>query len=147
VSRFVSELSVTPMPDGEQWRVNQDFGYVTDVYSASPLLIIVPKDFLTDFASVPKLFQNIYTPWNRYGPAAIVHDWLYTSQTTTRGDADNVLKEAMRVLCVEDRQIEDIYNAVRMFGKNSWDSNTRLKASGYSRMAAPGSTPPYAAAL
>jgi len=33
--------------------------------------------------------------WGRYGFAAIVHDWLYTSGSGTKNEADGIMREIM----------------------------------------------------
>ena len=46
--------------------------------------ITVPKGFATDFASIPRVFWSWLPPIGRYGVPAIVHDWHYWNQSTTR---------------------------------------------------------------
>ncbi len=148
MSRFLDELSVTPLADGVQWRLNTDFRYESDAAG----LITVPgtepdRKFVSDFASIPRALWGELPPWQRYGAAAIVHDWLYWSQPCTRDLADGVLREAMQTLAVADGTISKIYQAVRIFGQASWDRNAQLKATEFTRMASPNPNPPYAAIL
>lgn len=140
MSKFVTALSVTPLADGQQWRLNQNFDYESDLAGR----IIVPQRFVTDFASIPQMFRGALPVWNLYGNPAVVHDWLYWSQTTTRETADAVLLEAMRVLSVDDAIATLIHTGVRVGGQASWDNNAELKASGYTRMASLQDLPPYA---
>lgn len=148
MSRFLDELRVTPMADGTNWRINSEFRYEFGPDSNNQVInIAVPILFITDFASIPKIIQNVYPVWWRYGAAAIIHDWLYWDQFTTRDVADNVLRDAMETLAVEEHVITDIYNAVHLFGQASWDRNTALKRSGYTRMASTAANPPYASAV
>jgi hypothetical protein len=130
------------MPDGTNWRLNAGFRYSSDVLADT---VDVPARFVTDFASIPKALQNVLPPWSRYGAAAVVHDALYFFQTTTREQADEVLREAMQLLAVDDDTIARIYGAVRAFGQGSWERNTELRKAGFTRMASNESTPPYAA--
>lgn len=41
------------------------------------LWFVVPKGFVTDFASVPEILQGLIPPTGRYGKAAVIHDYLY----------------------------------------------------------------------
>lgn len=139
MARFLDQLVVSPLADGLQWALMADFRYQDD------WIIEVPKGFVTDFASIPQQLWSILPPWQRYGAAAVVHDWLYWDQTHTREQADNVLKDAMTALGVHDATISQIYNAVRLFGDSAWTKNAALKASGYTRQARLDPDPPYAA--
>lgn len=149
MSQFIDVLSVTPLADGENWRINITFRYTSALLTAigESNLVSVPAGFVTDFASIPRAIQIVYPVWERYGPAAVLHDWLYWSQIYQRDIADNILREAMILLAVEDGTITDIFNAVRAFGQSSWERNTALKASGYKRTAPIASNPPYAATI
>lgn len=139
--RFVDELSVTPLADGRTWRLNSDFRYESDMLVVE---LTVPRFFLTDFTSSPEELYSVIPPWQRYGSAAVLHDWLYWIQDTDRETADAVLREAMTALAVDETTIHRIYTAVRAFGGFAWARNQRLRASGYTRMASGNSNPPYA---
>ncbi|MES2218981.1 MAG: DUF1353 domain-containing protein [Pseudomonadota bacterium] len=53
---------------------------------------VVPKDFHTDLASIPRIFWNILPPQQTdfVGPA-IIHDYMYTTADVPRSYADDVL--------------------------------------------------------
>lgn len=140
MSEFRTMMVVAPLPDGVQWALQAPLQYRSDVASET---IIVPAGFVTDFASIPKVFWNVLPPWSRYGPAAVVHDYAYWTGIT-RGTADNILREAMTLLGVDSATVNQIYNAVSAFGQGAYDRNAELRASGYTRMAGAGSQPPYA---
>jgi hypothetical protein len=110
------------LPDGKMWRVHEEFEYRSKLLG---LVITIPKGFVTDGASVPSLFQNIIAPWGKWGPAAIVHDYLYRWQGTTQRQADDVLLEAMRVLEVDRFRQFAIWSAVRMFGASAWREDAK----------------------
>src|SRR5262245_60709692 len=44
----------------------------------------VPAGFVTDFASIPRAFWSLLRPDGRYTHPAIVHDYLYWTQTAPR---------------------------------------------------------------
>ena len=148
--RFLDQLIVSPLADGIQWALMADFRYESNI--AGLITVPGPKPpehggFISDFTSSPTALQALIPPWQIYGSAAILHDWLYHDQQTDRETADAVLREAMTVLAVDQNTIGRIWTAVRTFGSFAWARNAKLKASGYTRMASTNSTPPYAAAI
>ena len=131
MSKFTGELIVTPykstaQPDGKNWRLVQDVAFRSDLIG----LIVVAAGFITDFASTPAAIWNIIPPWGVYGPAAVVHDWLYWTQPCTRTAADYVLREAMIDLQVREDLIQTIYDGVRVGGQHSWDRDAVNRAAG-----------------
>lgn len=107
------------------WRVLKEFKF----HMGSPnsnMWVTVPAGYLTDGASVPRVFWNLVPPWGRYGAATTVHDVLCEYLTImvdgvptpiTRADADNILREAMLVLGVPSYQAWSIYLAVSTYRK------------------------------
>jgi hypothetical protein len=58
--------------------------------------ITVPKDFRTDFASVPRLPLAYMVVGGKGARAAVVHDFLYSGGLeVTRAQADAVFREAL----------------------------------------------------
>ena len=101
----------------DHWRVLTPFSYKIDQES----WVTIPAGYLTDGASVPRLFWNMIPPWGAYGQAAVVHDLLceYLSVVRngvptqiTRTECDNVLNQAMQNLGVPTTQRLMIYGAV-----------------------------------
>jgi hypothetical protein len=139
MSNFPAAPKLSPIwhgvqTDGVNWYLLDDFIYWSDLLNAA---ITVPKGRITDFASVPRPFWNVYPPWGKYGCAAIVHDELYWVQTTTREVADNILKEAMVASGCDKITVAEIYAAVSLAGQFAWDNNAHLKASGYTKLFTP----------
>ncbi len=104
----------------DHWRVLTPFSYKI----ADGEWVTIPAGYLTDGASVPRLFWNIIPPWGKYGQAAVVHDLLceYLSiikdgkpHTITRDRADEILNEAMYALGVPDGKRLIIYSAVSLY--------------------------------
>lgn len=109
------------MPDGKTWRLDGPFSY-------SPALgghITVPTGFVTDLASIPKLFWNILPPFGKYTEAAVIHDWLYRTHKIPRAGADAILLEAMDLCRVPAWQRRVIYLAVRIFGGFAYRNEKR----------------------
>lgn len=83
----------------------------------------VPVGFLTDGASIPKIFWSfIGSPFTGlYRRAALTHDYLYYSQTTTRLYADMIFLEGMKYLKVPWWKRKIMYLAVRSWGWLPWN--------------------------
>ena len=101
------------------WEVYEDFEY----YVGDPInneLITVPKGFKTDLASVPRLFWQIYPPDGKWTYAALVHDYLYFTQTRTRAEADRIFLEALKEIGVGWVTRRLMYTAVRVGAWLGW---------------------------
>jgi hypothetical protein len=94
----------------------------------------VPRGFVTDLASIPRIFYSLLRPDGEYAYAAIVHDYLYWTQTRTRTVSDEIFKFSMEDFNISRRTMQTIYNAVRLFGEGAWSKNARLKADGERRI-------------
>lgn len=115
MSSFTEKLYLEPVGSNE-WRLVSSFTYyVRDKNSNEK--ITVPAGFVTDFASVPRIFWNILPPWGQYGKAAIIHDYLYYTKEYPKKKADRIFLEAMKVLNVPLATRTIMYSAVVLFGK------------------------------
>jgi len=133
MSRFTDALVVTPLADGTTWVIVRPFGY--DVgRKGSDDRIDVRVGFMTDFASIPRLFWIVLPKWGKYGNAAVVHDWLYWTQRRSRPSSDRILREGMEVLAVPGWQRLVIYWAVRAFGWLAWARNRWDREAGFDRV-------------
>jgi hypothetical protein len=103
---------LTPLLDGENWQLHEPMSYTAN----DGTTIFIPAGFVTDFASVPRLFWNILPPTGVYDRAAILHDFLYRGQVFPRARCDALLNEAMVSLGVSWWIRWLIYGNVRMFG-------------------------------
>ena len=109
----ITELKTTPIDD-KYWEVMEDYYYKT-----SRGIIRVPKGFRTDYASVPRIFRSIINSYGKHGRAAVVHDWLYSSQCkidVTREEADKIFLEIMKECGVGSIKRNLMYRMVRIFG-------------------------------
>jgi len=94
----------------------------------------VPEGFVTDLASIPRVFWSMLRPDAEYAYAAIVHDYLYWVQKYDRQLCDEIFRFSMEDLNVERPTVESIYNAVRSFGESAWKENKALKLAGERRI-------------
>ena len=89
-------------------------------YRSERGLITVPSGFLTDGASIPRIFWNILSPFGSYFPAALIHDFLYSKASDkhafTRRIADRLFLIAMKEIGVGWLTRRIIYRAVRSAG-------------------------------
>jgi hypothetical protein len=72
--------------------------------------------FMTDGASIPRVFWGILAPWQNYAEAAVIHDYLYTSKIKSKKEADNIFLEGMKTLGVNIFERRIMYWAVWAFG-------------------------------
>ena len=115
-----------PFADNRQWVLFDDVRYRI---GQSALVIVVPKGFVTDFASIPQPFWGLgLSPNGRYSKAAIIHDYLYWAQGCTRQQSDNILVIAMKESGVGAPLRNAIYNGVRLGGEAAWTSNAGERA-------------------
>lgn len=133
-SSFLTPLELEYI-DGRNWKVTREFDYL-DNFEDEHTAIRVPKGFITDFASIPKILWNVLPPTGKYGKAAVVHDFLYRNgghtdcvicpedlgmgATYTQEEADQIFYDAMGVLGTPQIQRWVIWKAVRWFGGWSW---------------------------
>jgi hypothetical protein len=96
--------------------------------------VSVPTGFVTDFASIPRIFWSVLRPDGEYAYAAVIHDYLYWEQTTSREAADDTFREAMKDFHIDAATAFVIYKAVRLGGNSAWLNNGRLKAKGEKRV-------------
>ncbi|MGZ5785228.1 MAG: DUF1353 domain-containing protein [Ramlibacter sp.] len=96
--------------------------------------VVAPRGFVTDLASVPPVFFSLFRPDGVYAHAAVIHDFLYWHQTTSRDAADEVFKNAMTDLGVSSVERGVLFQAVSLLGKGSWDKNAALKRAGERRI-------------
>jgi hypothetical protein len=60
----------------------------------------VPAGFITDFATVPRIFVWLVPTYGAYTKAAILHDYLLSSDVVTDADANGIFRRAMHELGV-----------------------------------------------
>ncbi len=95
-----------------------DFAYCDRQTGA---VIVVPRGFITDFASVPWYGQTVVRPDGPAARAAIIHDWLYAiGERDKRKDADDIFLRAMELYGVSTIERNAAYQAVRLGGENGY---------------------------
>jgi hypothetical protein len=97
--------------------------------------IIVPKGFVTDFASIPQpLWSFGLSPQGQYSRAAVIHDYLYWTQGCTRVQSDRLLLIAMKESGVGGFSEALIFQGVRKGGAGAWRDDTKERNQGLPRI-------------
>ncbi|MCP4647510.1 MAG: DUF1353 domain-containing protein [bacterium] len=89
------------------------------------ITVVAKKGFVTDFASVPRLFWRILPPFGKYAPAAVIHDYLYFTGVVPRKMADQAFLDGMKILKVPFWKRVIMHRAVRMGGWYTWNKHRR----------------------
>lgn len=88
--------------------------------------IEVPAFFHSDGASIPKIFHTIVHPFGPYFGSALIHDFLYSKESTkkyghiTRKTADEIFLEGMYNMGVPWYKRNPMFRSVRLFGWRSY---------------------------
>lgn len=117
MSKFTTP-AILEMLGHYNWRVYEPFAfYLSDDNSD---VISVPAGFITDLASVPRIFWTLLPPDGKYAKAAIIHDYLYDNALRTKYEADRIFLDGMKVLGVPRWKRTIMYLAVRLFGRGNY---------------------------
>lgn len=112
---FETRVIVSPSPDNSrQWVLVEPLEYQADHDH-----FMVPKGFVTDFASVPRVVAWLIPRYGRWTPAAILHDYLWSEARAGRfnkPDADGIFNQALRELGVPFLRRWLMWTAVRWAG-------------------------------
>jgi hypothetical protein len=115
--------------------VTKHFGWAPDPQQAQHFkAVTVPEGFVTDFASIPRVFWSLLPPDGLYTYPAIIHDYLYWDQPVSRANADEIFRFAMLDFKINAATVNVIYQAVRLRGGSAWEDNLQLKKAGEKRL-------------
>ena len=90
------------------------------------ILVIVPRGFVTDLASVPWVFRLMFNPDDpRFTEAALVHDWLYAGEILKRTESDKIFYAILKA-GKDVKKYEKIcmFWAVYLFGWSTYKDHT-----------------------
>jgi hypothetical protein len=130
----IDPVDFRPFVDGAHWIVRQPMTYRI---GNSQDTVTVPIGFVTDFASIPPALQSIIRQNGLYLLPAVVHDYLYWTQSCTRAQADQIFLIAMTENAVGAVHRTALYQAVNVAGGFAWDDNARERAAGLPRILPP----------
>ena len=118
MSQFTTPLIVEYI-DGTNWKLHEEFSYY--LKDNEDEIITVPKGYITDFASVPKILRLVAKNHELFNKASILHDFLYETQEYSKEEADIIYKDAMEVFGVTEGRANLYYLVVKFFGHSSWE--------------------------
>jgi hypothetical protein len=120
MKQFNGEVVLEEMKNGS-WKLQDDFSYEDDF-----IQVDVKSDFITDGASIPKMFWSIIgNPLeNDLLKPAIIHDGLYTLMQLPRDKCDKLLKEMLLFNGTSKVKANLVYIVVRLFGGSHWKKDT-----------------------
>lgn len=118
---------------GGEFEVMQGF-----IYCPAPeTSVLVGKGWTTDLASIPRVFQSIFSKVGKHDRAAIIHDWLYmTGKLQHKGKevwisrkiADGIFLQALQYFGVKKKYAYPMYWAVRLGGGALWNRRNHPEA-------------------
>ncbi|EAA9295481.1 DUF1353 domain-containing protein [Salmonella enterica subsp. enterica] len=117
MSRFTTP-AILEMLGHYNWRVYEPFAFYLSEDNCD--VIEVPAGFITDLATIPRIFWSLMPPDGKYAKAAIIHDYLYDNALRTKREADRIFLDGMTVLGVPRWKRTIMYLAVRLFGRGSY---------------------------
>lgn len=121
---FVTRANLEDRAEPDLWTVVAPLIWCDATYGR----LVVPAGFVTDLASIPRMFRNL--PWldpnGLSRRPAVVHDWLYGSRIGRRFGkqfADSFLRSALLSEGATKKAAAAFYFAVHLFGQSSWDDD------------------------
>lgn len=112
---FINSLRVESISNkGKIWKLIDPLQYDDKDIGT----IVVPAEFETDFASVPRIPVIFELVGDRGHAAATIHDWLYSTGECTRKEADKVFLRALKETGMSSFRSHLMYYGVRLFGRS-----------------------------
>jgi len=89
--------------------------------------IIVPVNYISNGASIPKLLRGIYSQQGVYVMPSIIHDYLYDNKLYSREFADKQFLLDMGKTNTSQFTKWLFYYIIRIFGKSNYNNNESNK--------------------
>lgn len=102
----------------KKWEVLTEFEYWRE--NDANEVIKVPKGFITDLATIPRVLWSILPPHDTYAKAAVLHDYLYNNAINSKEYADDVFDEALKVLGIPPWKRKIMVTMVKIFGRGNY---------------------------
>lgn len=106
---FIGSGPVVEELDAQFWRVVEPL-----VYRGATEEFVIPAGFRTDFASVPRALVWLVPRYGIYTRAAILHDYLRSSEVVSSADADGIFRRCLRECSVSIPRRYMMWAAVRL---------------------------------
>lgn len=94
-------------------------------WAASGKVYPIPRGFITDLASIPRLLRWMFSINGLSREPAVLHDFLYSMQPVTRAQADALFLEALTACGVGIVQRNALYYGVRAGGWVAWNKHKK----------------------
>ena len=120
-SGFLTELECREVDDA-RWELLSELKYWSQKIGR---VIVVPKGFVTDFASVPRVPIAYMAFGDRAHREAVIHDYLYQTNTVPKRTADLVFLEAMKARGKKTWIRLAMYLGVVLGGRSSYQSGPK----------------------
>jgi hypothetical protein len=127
----IAGIALRPFAEGTNWVLVEPLVYRVGDSRDS---VIVPKGFVTDFASIPPRLQGLISSLGPYVLPAVVHDYLYWEHRCSRTQSDRLFLLAMQEQGVPYVKRSAMYEAVNGFGRAAWTENARDRLNGLPRI-------------
>lgn len=119
---FATQLVLRAYAPNE-WVLERDLRWVEHFgYGRDPLVLVVPRGFITDLASIPRPLRGVLNVNGRSRRAAVLHDYLYCAQRCTRAAADEIFRRALAAEGVNAVVRNTYYAGVRAGGWIYWNA-------------------------
>lgn len=118
-SKFLTDLE-TKVLDDDKFELIQPLIYFSERLNRA---ITVPRGFVTDFASVPRVPVAYLLAGGEADKPAVIHDYLYHSHEVARAVADDVFLEAMALTGQPWWRRNLMWLGVRLFGGAPYDAD------------------------
>jgi hypothetical protein len=92
---FIKQDVTVTQVSAETWKLLEPL-----VYEGREQTFRVPTGFLTDFASVPRIFFWLVPSYGTYTKAAVLHDYLLRRNVVSTADGDGIFRRSLRELRV-----------------------------------------------
>lgn len=136
---FKSALQLEAMKEPNEWALTSDLIWRTDTVwapsgeiEACGVRLVVPKYYITDLASIPRILRNLLNVNGKSRRAAVLHDFLYACATSkvhyrprSRGNADAIFYKALRSEGVGRVAATAYWLGVRAGGWITWRKRLR----------------------
>ncbi len=123
-SKFLTKVRTEALPKLEgnptqYYRTLEPIEYYSEL---TDTIYTIPVGFITDLASVPRIFQWLLPPDGEYKYESILHDYFFRTPEVdvTFDQANDIFLEAMKVGKVAEWKEYVIYRAVCWFGKSGF---------------------------
>lgn len=96
--------------------------------------ITIPAGFVTDFASIPKVFRSLFTDNDVHDLPGLLHDYLYWRQSCGRSEADKLFLVALDEVGVGYFERYMMYAGVQAGGSGAWKNNRQARVDNLPRI-------------